>query len=291
MRVSIVIPVYGRQTLGVRALRSARSQDVEGMEIVVVDDASDPPFQLPADLTVDPRIRVVRHNENRGAGRARDTGVAAAQGAWIAFLDSDDYWLPGTLAPRLELAERAFAATRDPMVAYAAGFVLDRRTDNGQHQETRIPLPSADIEDFLSGCWFAHGSTALLRREAFARVGETDPALRRFEDYDWFVRFALAGGRLEVWPHVAAIIEVTKKPRVAAVEDVVAHLRAKYTDPHGPYRLAPKAINRLESCFDFELASSLSADKRWLETLVHLTRSFWRVPRTTLHLRRLWKNP
>jgi glycosyltransferase involved in cell wall biosynthesis len=291
MRVSIVIPVYGRQALGERALRSARSQDVEGMELVVVDDASEPPFQLPADLAGDPRVRVVRHEENRGAGRARDTGVAAAQGEWIAFLDSDDYWLPGTLAPRLELAERAFAATRDPMVAYAAGFVLDRRTDSGQHQETRIPLPSADIEDFLSGCWFAHGSTALLRREAFARVGETDPALRRFEDYDWFVRFALAGGRLEVWPHVAAIIEVTKKPRVAAVEDVVTHLRAKYTDPHGPYRLPPKAINRLEACFDFELASSLSADKKWLPTLVHLTRSFWRLPRTTLHLRRLWKAP
>ena len=291
MRVSIVIPVYDRQTLAERALRSARSQDIDGMEIIVVDDASEPPFQLPTDLAADPGIRVVRHAQNRGAGRARDTGVAAAQGEWIAFLDSDDYWLPGTLAPRLELAERAFAATRDPMVAYAAGFVLDRRTPTQQHRETRIPLASADIDDFLSGCWFAHGSTALLRREAFARVGESDPALRRFEDYDWFVRFALAGGRLEVWPHVAAMIEVTKKPQVAAVEDVVTHLRAKYTDPHGPYRLAPKDINRLEACFDFELASSLSADKKWLPTLVHLARSFWRVPRTTLHLRRLWKQP
>ena len=291
MRVSIVIPVYDRQTLAERALRSARSQGVDGMEIVVVDDASEPPFQLPADLASDPLIRVVRHAQNRGAGRARDSGVTAAQGEWIAFLDSDDYWLPGTLAPRLELAERAFAATGDPMVAYAAGFVLDRRTHTPQHQETRIPLASADIEDVLSGCWFAHGSTALLRREVFARVGESDPALRRFEDYDWFVRFGLAGGRLEVWPHVAAIVEVTKKPRVSAVEDVVAHLRAKYTDPHGSYRLGPKAINRLEACFDFELASSLSADKKWLQTFVHLARSFWRVPRTTLHLRRLWKAP
>jgi glycosyltransferase involved in cell wall biosynthesis len=291
MRVSVIVPVYERQALAERALRSARSQDVDGMEIIAVDDASEPPFHLPADLAADPRIRVVRHAQNRGAGRARDSGVAAAQGEWIAFLDSDDYWLPGTLAPRLELAERTFAAKRDPMVAYAAGFVLDRRTQAQQHQETRIPLASADIDDFLSGCWFAHGSTALLRREAFARVGESDPALRRFEDYDWFVRFALAGGRLEVWPHVAAIVEVSHKPRVSAVEDVVAHLRAKYTDPGGPYRLAPAAINRLEACFDFELASSLSAHKKWLLMFVHLARSFWRVPRTTLHLRRLWKEP
>src|SRR6202011_5778050 len=100
-------------------------------------------------------------------------------------------------------------------VAYAAGFVLDRQSNGQHHQETRIPLPSAQLADFVSGCWFAHGSTALLRREAFARVGESDPALRRFEDYDWFVRFALAGGRLEVWPYVAAIVEVSKKPRVS----------------------------------------------------------------------------
>lgn len=291
MRVSVVIPVYDRQALGERALRSAVVQDVDGIEVVVVDDGSDPAFQVPADLASDDRVRVVRHEENRGAGRSRDTGVAAARGDWIAFLDSDDYWLPGTLAPRLEMAERAFSATRDPMVAYAAGFVLDRRLNGHQHQETRIPLPSADIADFLSGCWFAHGSTALLQREAFARVGECDPGLRRYEDYDWFVRFALAGGRLDVWPHVAAIVEVTKKPRVAAVHEVVDHLRAKYADPNGPYRLAPDAINRLEACLDFELASSLSADKKWLPTLIHLARSFWRVPRTTLHLRRLWRTP
>jgi glycosyltransferase involved in cell wall biosynthesis len=289
MRVSVVIPLYGRQALGERALRSARSQDVDGMEIIVVDDGSDPPSKLPADLASDPRVRLLRHEINQGAGRARDTGVAAAQGDWIAFLDSDDYWLPGTLAPRLEFAVRAFAATGDPMVAYAAGFVLDRKS-NGHH-EARIPLPSADIKDFVSGCWFAHGSTALLRREAFARIGPTDPALRRLEDFDWFIRFALAGGRLEVWPHVATIVEVAKKPRVSAIKEVISHLRTKYADPAGPYRLPPEVINRLEACFEFELASSLSGEKQWLPTLVHLVRSFWRVPRTSLHLRRLWKVP
>lgn len=288
MRVSVVIPVYDRQALGERALRSAREQDVAGLEIIVVDDGSNPPFQIPTDLASDPQVRLLRHETNRGAGRARDTGVAAARGDWIAFLDSDDYWLPGSLGPRLELAERTFAATGDPLVAYAAGFVLDRRSNGHHDQQTRIPHRSADLNDFVSGCWFAHGSTALLRREAFARVGPTDPELRRFEDYDWFVRFALAGGRLEVWPHVAAIVEVVKKPPISTVEDVVTHLRAKYARPDSSYRLAPDVINRMEACFEFELASSLSADKQWLGTAAHLLRSFWLVPRTTLYLRRLW---
>jgi glycosyltransferase involved in cell wall biosynthesis len=287
MRLSVVTPVYDRQKLGERALRSALSQDVDGMEIVVVDDCSAPPFKLPADLASDPRVRVLRHEINQGAGRARDTGVAASRGDWVAFLDSDDYWLPGTLAPRLELAERAFAACGNPLVAYAAGFVLERKSSG--RRGSRIPAASADLKDFVSGCWFAHGSTALLRREAFARVGPTDPALRRLEDYDWFIRFALLGGRLEVWPHVAAIIEVAGKPPASAVKAATSHLHAKYVDPAGSYRLAPDVVNQLEACFDFELASSLSAERQWLPTLYHLARSFWRIPRTTLHLRQLWK--
>jgi glycosyltransferase involved in cell wall biosynthesis len=288
-RLSVVIPVYDRQALCERALRSVRAQHVDGMEITVVDDFSPEPFALPAEMASDPGIRVVRHEANRGAGQARDTGVAASRGAWIAFLDSDDYWLPGTLAPRLELAERAFAASADPMVAYAAGFVLERKSSG--RTEPRIPVASADLKDFLSGCWFAHGSTALLRREAFALAGPSDPSLRRLEDFDWFIRYAMRGGRLEVWPHVAAVIEVAGKPRASTVMAAIAHLRAKYVDPGGGYGLAPEMVNQLKACFDFEIASSLSAEGRWLPTLFHLARSFWRVPRTTLHLRRLWTRP
>jgi glycosyltransferase involved in cell wall biosynthesis len=288
-RLSVVIPVYDRQALCERALRSVRAQSVDGMEIIVVDDFSRTPFTLPAEMASDPSIRVVRHDANRGAGQARDTGVAASRGAWIAFLDSDDYWLPGTLAPRLELAERAFAASADPMVAYAAGFVLERKASG--RSDPRIPLASADLKDFVSGCWFAHGSTAMLRREAFARVGPTDPGLRRLEDFDWFIRFVSMGGRLEVWPHIAAVIEVMGKPPASIARETIVHLRAKYLGPGGPSRLAPEMINQLKACFDFEMASSLSAQRQWLPTAFYLARSFWRVPRTTLHLRRLWTRP
>jgi glycosyltransferase involved in cell wall biosynthesis len=286
MTVSVVIPVYNRQAQGERALRSAVGQPVDSMEVVVVDDCSAIPFALPADLAADPRVRLLRHQTNRGAGATRDSGVAASRGDWIAFLDSDDVWLPGTLGPRLELAEHEFAASGNPMVAYTAGFVLERKMIG--RNEPRIPLASADLKDFVSASWFAHGSTILLRREAFARVGPNDPALRRFEDFDWFIRFARMGGRLEVWPQIAALIAVGSKPEVRAGTAAISRLRAKYVDPGAPFRLAPDLINQLEACFDFELASCLAADKRWLSTIIHLARSFWRVPRTTLHVRRLW---
>jgi GT2 family glycosyltransferase len=142
--------------------------------------------------------------------------------------------------------------------------------------------------DFASCCWFAHGSTALLRRDAFARVGPSDPELRRLEDFDWFIRFALMGGRLDVWPHVAAIIEVGSKPPVSSVRAAISRLYAKYVDPGETYRLSLYVINQLRACFDLELASSMWASEQWLPAMFLLGRSLWRVPRTTLRLRRLW---
>src|SRR5262245_48981954 len=101
MRVSVIIPVYNRPQLGERALRSAVAQQVEGMEIVVVDDCSNPPFRLAPDIAENPNVRLIRNERNGGASVARNNGVALAKGNWIAFLDSDDYWLPDTLRPRL----------------------------------------------------------------------------------------------------------------------------------------------------------------------------------------------
>jgi glycosyltransferase involved in cell wall biosynthesis len=287
MRISVVIPVFNRQMLAVRALRSALAQDVGGLEVILVDDCSVPPFRLPDEFASDRQIRVVRHEANRGAGPARDSGVAASRADWIAFLDSDDYWLADTLKPRLETAERDFAAAHDLMIAYAAGFVLDRKSSG--RREARIPRESRDLADFVSGCWFAPGSTALLRRDVYERVGPHDPMLRRLEDFDWYLRLALNGGRIEVWPDIAAIIETGEKPTVDTLERAFAHLRMKYADPASSCRLSPDLINRLEAFYDVARASIFVAERRWLSMAGCLCRSFWRVPRTSLQVRRFWK--
>jgi glycosyltransferase involved in cell wall biosynthesis len=287
MRLSVVIPVFNRQHLAERALRSVLAQRLDDMQVVIVDDCSVPPFEIPSDID-GARLRVVRHSANQGAGGARDSGVAAGEGEWIAFLDSDDYWLPGTLTRRLDVAERHYAASGNPMVAHAAGFVLDRKPL--RRHEARIPRCSADPKDFASACWFAHGSTMLVRREVFALVGPSDPQLRRLEDFDWLLRFALKGGRLEVWPEVAAIIEIRGKPRIEAVEAAIARLDQKYVVPTGDFRLPAPLVNRLEAYFDLERASAFAAARQWLPMIAYLSRSFWRVPRTTLHLGHFWQS-
>jgi len=288
MRVSVVIPVHNRQTLCERALRSALAQRVGEMETIIVDDGSQPPFRLPADLAGTSKVRIIRHDSNHGPAAARNTGVEAACGEWIAFLDSDDYWLSGTLKPRLELAESDRPATPDRMTLHAAGFVIDNARTG--RRDALIPIESDQPIHFASGCWFAPGSTILFRRETFKQIGPYDPTLRRLEDLDWFLRFALAGGRLRVWDGLAAVVEVGAKPQLSTLDDSAAGLRAKYSGAASVHCLNPVLRRRLDAYIDVERASILAAQRQWLGMLSHLARSFLRAPRLTLHLERFWQH-
>jgi len=94
---SIVIPVYNRARIVSRALDSCLSQDFYNFEIVVVDDGSTDGSREVVERYNNVRIRLVCHGQNRGVCPARNTGVDAAKGEWIIFLDSDDELLPGAL--------------------------------------------------------------------------------------------------------------------------------------------------------------------------------------------------
>lgn len=286
-RLTIVIPVRNRQELGERALRSAAAQTVLRTEIIVVDDASEPPFQIPADLQSNESIRLLRHPDNRGAGFARNTAIASAGADWIAFLDSDDYWLPGTLGPRLESAEAGYAVDRNPLAVHAAGFVLESSLT--KRLETRIPRESADPLDFASACWFAPGSTLLARKEAFDRIGPYDVELRRLEDLDWFLRLALQGGSLKVWNKPTALIADESQFPGVHLTQAVARLSRKYFAKGSPDRLSGKLARRLRAYLNIERAAFCSTQRRWLGLLFYLGCSFGQVPRTTLHLARFWR--
>jgi glycosyltransferase involved in cell wall biosynthesis len=286
-RVSVIIPVYNRQVLGERALRSAVTQDVSGMEIVVVDDCSTPPFRLPENLKDHANINVIRLNPNQGESASRNAGVAAARGGWISFLDADDYWLPGTLAPRLSAAEQSFSLSNDPLTVHVGGFVVDNMRLG--RREARMPVSSGDPKMFASGCWFCPGSTSLLRREVFAKVGPCDSALRRLQDLDWYLRLALCGGRVSAWNEFVAVVQTGPKSVIGPLETAIDHLEWKYASSSGPFQLPPALVRRLEAYFDVERASIAAAEKNWIDTAYFISRSLARVPRLTVHLERFWR--
>ena len=111
VRVSVVIPAFNAEATIERAIASVCRQTEKRLEIIVVDDASSDrtPAIVAETAKSDPRIRLLRQPANAGPAAARNRGIAAAKGEWIALLDADDSYLPERLAKLLDLADRVGA--------------------------------------------------------------------------------------------------------------------------------------------------------------------------------------
>ena len=278
-RVSVIIPSYRRPDATRAAVLSVLAQSVAVHEVIVVDDASDPPLALDTLTALDPRLRPIALPKNLGAAGARQVGVDAATGDVIAFLDSDDTWLPGKLAAQLPLLA--------PMTAVATGW---RERHGGALLRARLPVPSRRASDFFAGCWFCPGSTVILLRETFDRIGPLDSRMRRLEDLDWFARFGLAGGSLVVAPVAGAVIAMGARAQVAPVEEAAALIRAKYERTNGKRPEGAAYRRHLQAYLDVERARAALNEKQRLRAAGLLAASFCRVPRPQVPLRRWWRS-
>jgi len=198
--VSVIIPTFDRAHCLRAAIESVLAQRYRDFELIVVDDgSSDATPQLLAAIE-DKRLRVVRHDRNRGAAAARNTGIRAAQGELIAFLDSDDVWFPEKLsvqAPALDAAPAGWDVS-------CTGHEL-RLLDHGVTRTVRLKPLANWREALAEGCILSPGSTQLTRREVFDRVGLLDEGLPRFEDWDWLFRYSRSGNVLVIEEPLAAI--------------------------------------------------------------------------------------
>jgi glycosyltransferase involved in cell wall biosynthesis len=284
MRISVVMPVFSRQSTAEVALRSAVSQSGPWVEIIVVDDGSPEPFRLPEDLAGDDRIRILRLDRNRGVSTARNVGVAAAQGNWIAFLDSDDVWLPGKIERQANFVIADQAKQPNPLVLYCTGF-RQVSLKSGEMID-RIPVGTSDPRDFASGCWFSPGSTALFTKTAFAAVGGLDTGLRRLEDLDWCMRLGLEGGRLAVAPFIGAVVKVGTRPSLETVDAACQHLLAKWSVDARAQKL--RVMRRLRAYLDVERAAACHYVGNYSGLSAYLARSLVQFPRINVHLRTWW---
>jgi glycosyltransferase involved in cell wall biosynthesis len=277
--VSVVIPVYGRRAELRAALASLASEIDLVREVIVIDDASPELVTVDAPPAVEAKVRLYRLADNAGSAAARQAGVDLASGEFIAFLDSDDAWLPGKLAGQLPLL-----AGGDDLVAVACGWqVVDLARGRSS---ARIPVASANPADFLSACWFCPGSTAVVRRAAFHRIGGFDPALRRLEDLDWFARLALAGGRLEVAPLQGAVIRREARSNFAAVDRAAGVIARRFAaDP----RLTPAMRRALAAWLGVERAFACRTEGRAGKAALLALQSLWQVPRLSAQLNDWWR--
>jgi glycosyltransferase involved in cell wall biosynthesis len=185
---SVVIPVYNRAALLGQALHSVLAQTEQDFEIVVVDDGSaDNPSRV-VEALADPRIIFVRQ-ENRGGGAARNTGIAKARGRFIAFLDSDDRFLPHHLATMRKLLENA------PNAAGYARIVVDRGEGRTFLKPPRAIREGENMATYLlCDRGFIPTSTIVVERTMAALI-RFHENLAAAEDTDFAIRLTLAGQR------------------------------------------------------------------------------------------------
>ncbi|HET9065636.1 MAG TPA: glycosyltransferase family 2 protein [Gemmatimonadales bacterium] len=202
---SVIIPAYCAAGTVRRAVDSVLRQTMHVLEVIVVDDGS-PDGIAAALIGTDPRVRVIRQ-PNGGAGSARNTGIDAASGDWIAFLDADDEWLPSRLASQFEAIERY------PDVGLIMGRFevrpagLPSGTTSGWSNiptATPLELRGDRALRFAAACWTG---TVLVRRDV---VGEerfrTD--LRTAEDREFWYRISIRT-RVLALDEVLAVQHVT----------------------------------------------------------------------------------
>lgn len=136
--ISVVIPAYNREVLLARALRSVAQQRPRGpLEVIVVDDCSSDGTAAVAEQH---GARVIRHPENRGEGEARNSGIEAASGEWIALLDSDDQWLPDHLE-RLWAGREGLVLVADSALACGPDPADDRVHGAPGRRPLRLDTP------------------------------------------------------------------------------------------------------------------------------------------------------
>ncbi len=188
-KVSVIIPTYNRAHFIAEAIQSVLDQTFTDFEIIVVDDGSTDNTKNVVDGFKDPRIKYI-YQENRGVANARNTSIKASSGEHIAFLDSDDMWLPENLELKVKLLDACPDAALVSSDYYIfdsdTGATLRRFWDNRPYryllelaEGTRQPVAFATL---------LTPTVALVRRHVFDEVGYFDESLQGSDDWDMWLR-------------------------------------------------------------------------------------------------------
>ena len=180
--VSVIIPTYNRDWVVKEAIDSVLEQDFNDYELIVVDDGSDD--NTPAILKAYGKKIIVLHQPNKGVSAARNHGLAAASGRLIAFLDSDDLWLPRKLSAQVKF----FKDHPDAVVNQTQEhWIRDGVRVNPKKKHHKFS--GMIFEKSLALC-LVSPSAVMIQKSLFGTVGVFDEHLPACEDYDLWLRIS-----------------------------------------------------------------------------------------------------
>ena len=255
--ISVVIPTYDRPRSLERAIESVLAQTYEDFECIIIDDASTEDIRSVVEKYADPRLTYRVHEYNRGGSAARNTGIDAAEGKYIAFLDSDDAWLP----EKLERQTACIEARSDEWVGIYCLYettsdrswerlrrLIDTLLPGGPHRMDGLEGGHELIRELLlDNIPFGGTSTLMIRTDALRSISKFDESFRRNQDRELLMKL-LQVGNLACVNEKLVIRHDTGLPAADAIEqsnekffdkfaDEAARLEQKGYDVTYPYQL------------------------------------------------------
>lgn len=224
-KVSVIIPTYNRAHLIEKSVQSVLNQTYQDFELIVVDDGStDNTKELVQNLQKkDSRIKYVKHEKNKGAAAARNTGIKAAEGKYVAFQDSDDEWFAEKLEKQMRVFENASAEVG---VVYTGFWRIEN------NKKIYIPFSwvkkkEGNIHQELLKGNFITTQSMVVRKECFETAGMFDESLPRFQDWELVIRlskyydFKCIDEPLLISPYTENSISASKEANIKAMKIIL----------------------------------------------------------------------
>lgn len=295
--VSVIIPAYNRARYVTIAIDSVLAQTYKDYEIIVVDDGSTDHTQE----VLIPYTNQARcfHQQNSGVSAARNLGIQQARGEWIAFLDSDDEWVPDKLSIQME-----HVLNKDELCVHVTNHSISLH-NGGRSNYFRVTGCEQFVEDKLIidrpleyqiRYGLARVPCMMARRQALMNAGLFDTGLTIYEDQDLMCRLALQGAwgvskreLVNVHRRDERIINLSQQRKLESIrsQGALVYLYEKLRQSNG---LTAKerflVIKRLSSCWA-ALGMELLKEKKELEARRILLRSMAEVPSVKSVLRYL----
>ena len=214
--VSAIVPTYNRANLVRRALDSVIKQSYSNLEIVVVDDASDDNTEEIINGMGSSQIRYIRHQTNQGGAATRNTGIEAAKGEYVAFLDSDDVWLQGKIETQLAAIQNEDSP--DNIVSYTQ-FEIE------QDKQIYIkPSRGKNEKEAVADYMFLHEgeiqtSTMMLPRKLILET-RFRSELKKHQDLDLSLRLEASGAQFLLVEKVLTVLDNEERSdRISRISD------------------------------------------------------------------------
>lgn len=286
-RYSVVVTAYNDEEWVGGAIESVLGQTHGDLELIVVDDgSSDGTTAAVREYASDSRLRLIEQ-ENGGPSAARNTGIAATDSEWVAFLDSDDLWMP----TYLEKVDAALAERPDAGFAYVDAWRLDVNGKffraSAMARQNPPDDPPLDPHEFLR-LLVTRGNfifvSATVSRRALEAVGGFDPSLRWVEDLDLWIRILASGygavrtgERLAIKRDRTASLSGNERKMAVSLRDVY-RLTSSYDVPPDIRAIADREADEIDRHID-----ALEHRNRVHEAGMRLRRSVGSLRRRALH--------